>query len=250
MPPPLEEVIEPVSEPPLKSEVSRILDVFVAPQEAFADIVRKPRWWIPVILISIVATIFTVAYSRRVGFEQMIRQVLQGSQQAQSMPPAQMEAAIQRGAGIAQFFAYGGAVISIGLSVFVIAVVLMFLFDTIMGADIGLVRMLGIVAYGFLPTLVSYALALLVLYLKAPEDFNIQNPLAFNAAILVSSDAPLWMKSLAGSFDLFSFWIMTLMAVGVSAASRKIGFGKAFATILFPWAMYVALKTGALVLRG
>ena len=70
----------------------------------------------------------------------------------------------------------------------------------------------GIVGYGFLPTLVSSLLALLVMYLKPPEDFNIQNPLAFNAGAFMSNDNPLWLKSLAGSFDLFSFWIMSLMA--------------------------------------
>ena len=86
---------------------------------------------------------------------------------------------------------------------------------------------------------------MLVMYLKAPEDFNIQNPLAFNAGALVASDSPQWLKGLGGSFDLFSFWIMGLMAIGVGAASRKMTFGKAFATILFPWALYVLMKTGS-----
>jgi len=232
------------------SEISRLIGVFVSPKEAFADIARRPRWWIPVILVSIASTIFTIAYASRIGFEQMIRQTLQQSSQAQSMTPEQMERAISTGAQIAKIFSYGGALISIGISVFVIAVVLMFLFDTIMGADIGLKRMMGIVGYSFLPTLVSSLLAMLVMYLKAPEDFNIQNPLAFNAGAFVPTDTPLWLKSLAGSFDLFSFWIMALMAIGAGAASRKMTFGKAFATILFPWALYVLMKTGYLVLRG
>src|SRR5205085_7020709 len=100
-------------------------------------------------------------------------------------------------------------------------------------------RMMGIVGYSFLPTLVSSLLALLVMYLKAPEDFNIQNPLAFNAGAFIANDAPAWLKGFASSFDLFSFWIMGLMAIGVGAAARKMTFGKAFATILFPWALYV-----------
>jgi len=231
------------------SEFSRLIGVFVSPKEAFTDIVRRPRWWIPVILVSIFSSIFAVSYSNRVGFEQMMRQTLQQSPQAQSMPPEQMERAIAAGARIAQLASYG-AVVSIAISVFVIAVVLLFLFDTIIGADIGLKRLMGIVGYAFLPTIVSSLLALLVMYLKAPEDFNIQNPLAFNAGAFLSSDTPLWLKSLAGSFDLFSFWIMALMAIGASAASRKLTFGKAFMTILFPWALYLLLKTGALVLRG
>jgi hypothetical protein len=120
----------PVQAPPQMSEFSRLIGVFVSPTEAFADIARRPRWWIPVILVSIASTIFTIAYSNRIGFEQMIRQTLQQSSQGQNMTPEQMERAIATGAKIAQVFSYGGAVISIGISVFVIAVVLMFLFDT------------------------------------------------------------------------------------------------------------------------
>jgi hypothetical protein len=34
------------------------------------------------------------------------------------------------------------------------------------------------------------------------------------------------------------------MAVGISAASRKLSFGKSLALVVFPWALYVILKTG------
>src|SRR5437588_9048670 len=71
--------------PPPMSEFSRLIGVFVSPKEAFADIVKRPRWWIPVILVAIASTVFTIAYSSRVGFEQMIRQTLQNSPQGQNM---------------------------------------------------------------------------------------------------------------------------------------------------------------------
>src|SRR5713101_8355996 len=84
--------------PPPMSEFSRLVGVFVSPKEAFTDIAKRPRWWIPVILVAIASTIFTIAYSNRVGFEQMIRQALQQSSQGQSMTPQQIEIAIERGA--------------------------------------------------------------------------------------------------------------------------------------------------------
>src|SRR5712691_8201709 len=75
--------------PPQMSEFSRLVGVFVSPKEAFADIVKRPRWWIPVILISIFSTTVAVAYSNRVGFDTMIRQQLQTSAQGQNMTPQQ-----------------------------------------------------------------------------------------------------------------------------------------------------------------
>jgi hypothetical protein len=129
--------------------------------------------------------------------------------------------------------------------VFIVAVLLMFLFDTMMSAGIGLKRMMAIVAYGFLPLVVQTLLSMLVLYLKDPEEFNLQNPLMFNVGAYLSTDAPAALRSLGSSIDLFSFWIMILLAIGVSSASRKIGFGKALTAIALPWALLVCLKVGA-----
>jgi hypothetical protein len=53
---------------------------------------------------------------------------------------------------------------------------------------------------------------------------------------------PRWATVGAGSFDLFSFWIIGLMAIGISSSVRRISFTKAFITILFPWALVVALR--------
>jgi hypothetical protein len=250
-PPEPDSPAEPPAPPsaPEMSELSRLVNVFFSPKDAFADIIRRPRWWVPVILLSLAATAFTVAFANRVGYEQVVRQAIEQSPQASNMTPAQMERAIATGAAVMEYFSYGGAVLSVTISVFVVSAVLLFLFDTILGADIRLKHMLGIVGYAFLPNVLSYLLALLVLYLKAPEDFDIRNPLAFNAAIFLGG-SPLWVQNAAASLDLFSFWIMALMAAGVHAASRKISWGKAFATILFPWALYVVLKGGYLYLRG
>src|SRR5437016_2341637 len=84
--------------PPPMGEFSRLVGVFVSPKEAFTDIAKRPRWWIPVILVAIASTAFTIAYSNRVGFDQMIRQTLQNSPQGQNMKPEPMERAIAPGA--------------------------------------------------------------------------------------------------------------------------------------------------------
>src|SRR6266849_3219465 len=99
-------VVEAPPAPKAMSEVSRLVGVFVSPKEAFADIVKRPRWWIPVILISIFSTTVAVAYSNRVGFDTMIRQQLQTSAQGQNMTPQQREQAIAIGSRIAQYAQY------------------------------------------------------------------------------------------------------------------------------------------------
>ena len=121
----------------------------------------------------------------------------------------------------------------------------MFLFDTMMSAGIGLKRMMAIVAYGFLPLVIQTALSMVVLYLKDPEEFNLRNPLMFNVGAYLSPDSPAALRALGSSIDLFSLWIIVLLAIGVSSAARKISFGKAFTAIALPWALLVCLKVAA-----
>ena len=91
----------------------------------------------------------------------------------------------------------------------------MFLFDTMMSAGIGLKRMMAIVAYGFLPMVIQTALSMVVLFLKDPEEFNLQNPLMFNVGAYLSPDSPAALRALGSSIDLFSLWIIVLLAIGV-----------------------------------
>jgi hypothetical protein len=95
------------------------------------------------------------------------------------------------------------------------------------------------------------ALALVVLYLKNPEDYDLQNPLMFNVGAFLSQDAPAWLRRMGTSLDLFSFWVMALLAIGIVAASRKkMSFGKALAGVAIPWMLYVAVVTALAAVRG
>jgi hypothetical protein len=145
------------------------------------------------------------------------------------------------------FYKYVGYLSVVGtlFSVFIVAVILMFLFDTMMSAGVGLKRMMAIVAYGILPLVIQTALSMVVLFLKDPEEFNLRNPLMFNIGAYMSADSPAALRALGSSIDLFSLWILVLLAIGVSAAGRKVSFGKAFTGIFSLWALLVCLKVAA-----
>jgi hypothetical protein len=226
------------------NEGARLIGVFFSPGKAFADIARRPTWWIPLIIAAVFSTIYLNAFTQRVGWESVIRPAIERSANTQNMPAQQREQLIRTTAGIYKYVGYGSAVLTL-FYVFIVAVLLMFLFDTMMSAGIGLKRMMAIVAYGFLPLVIQTALSMLVLFLKDPEEFNLQNPLMFNVGAYLSSDAPAALRALGSSIDVFSLWIIILLAIGVSSAARKMSFGKAFAGIALPWALFVGLKTMA-----
>ena len=226
------------------SEAARLAGVFFSPGKAFADIARRPRWWIPIILSAILSTVYLNAFTQRVGWESVIRPAIERLPNSQTMTTQERERAITTAAGVYKYVGYASALFTL-LYVFIIAVILMFLFDTIMSAGIGLKRMMAIVSYAFLPLLISAALSMVVLFLKDPEEFNLQNPLMFNVGAYLSPETPAVLRALGSSIDLFSLWIIVLLAIGISSASRKISFGKALAGVIFPWALYVCLKLAA-----
>jgi hypothetical protein len=247
------ESMPPVPEkaPPEKApnELERLTGVFFSPRKVFPDIAKRPRWWIPVLIMGVVSTIFVQAYSQRVGWERLVRQQIDASSRTSNLSAQQREQIIAAGASFAKIGGYA-AVLGTLFSVFVTAVVLFFLTNTLMGADIRFGGMMGIVSYAFLPLLLVTVLSMVVMYQKPPDDFDLRNPLAFNAGVFVASDAMQWVKSLAASFDLFSFWIIALLAVGISSAAPRISFAKALVAVIFPWALLVALKTAYMAAFG
>jgi hypothetical protein len=230
------------------SEISRLAGVFFSPMQAFADIARRPRWWIPMIVVGIVGTVGIVLFSQHIGWDQVIRKSI--DQSNQNMTPEQRQQAIavaSRFVPLIGYFAPIGAAIVIVL----MSAGLIFLANVVMGADIRFPAMLGIVGYSAIPpTIVMTALSILVMFLKSPEDYDITNPLAFNVGAFLPSGSAKWLIALGGSIDLFSFWRIGLLAAGITAASPKITFGKALFVVLLPWVLYVAGKTAIAAVTG
>src|SRR6185312_11661320 len=74
------------------SEISRVAGVFFEPKKAFADIAARPRWFVPVLLIALVALCVSIRYSQLGGWRVMIQQQLaNSSRQPQGTPEQQQQ---------------------------------------------------------------------------------------------------------------------------------------------------------------
>jgi hypothetical protein len=225
------------------SEISRIIGVFVGPKQAFADIVARPRWYVPVILSSIAGLIFTVALSQRIGFDRIVQQSIDQNPRMQSMPPEQRANAVKTGETVGKAMAYVGAITGPAIGVVLVGAVLMFIANSMLGSRLEFGQMAAITAYSFLTGLVTVTLTILVMYIRSPDDFDIKNPLAFNLGAFLNVDStPKWLMSLATSLDIFSFWTMALLAIGLTVATKRLGFTKAFVAVMIPWAIFVLGK--------
>ncbi len=227
------------------SELGRLTGVLFDPKPAFADIVARPRWVVPLILLSLLSIVYMYLFSQRVGWERYMRKVIESSPRTESLTAEQREQVIQRQVPFAQVMGYVGAVA--GPAIFALAVggVLLFVANVVLGGQLRFKQTFGITCYASVIGVISTPLAILMMHLKIPDDFDVQNPTAFNiGAYLDPETTSKWVVSVASSVDLFTFWEMALLATGLSVAVRKLSFGRAFCWVAAPWAVYVVLKAG------
>src|ERR1039458_4734061 len=116
-----------------------------------------------------------------------------------------------------------------------------------MSAQVRLKQVFAIICYSGMPGLIMVLLAIAVMFLKPPDDFNLQNPLVFNPGAFMDPTATSkFVYSLASSLDLFRLWQLVLIGIGLKAAAGKtLSMGGAMTAVFLPWAIWI-LGTAAL----
>jgi hypothetical protein len=221
------------------NEPARIFGVFYEPGKVFADVAERPRWLVPIIVSILIALAFSYSISSHIGWDQTIRQTLANNPRVAELPADQREQIVARGAKFASIVGWVGAVAGPPFFTLVIAGILTGIFNGLLGTELKFMQMFAISAYAFLVRGLYTVLLILLLYLKPPEDFNIQVSPFSPAAYMNRTENPKWLMSLAGSLDLFTLWTIVLLAIGFSAAAKKLSFSKALTGIAIPWLIWV-----------
>ena len=226
------------------SEVGRITGVYFDPKPAFADIAARPRWYVPLILMMVAGLAFTYSFTSRIGWRGYIAKTMENNPRVRDMPAEQRELQINTGARIAPIFGYAYSLVGIPVVTLIVAGA-MLLVCKMMGTSLRFKQMFAITAYAMLPGLIFTILAIVVMFLKNPDDFNLQNPLFFNIGAMMEPppNSGKFLYSLASSIDLFTFWMILLLATGISVAARKVTFSKAIVAVAAPWIIWVLVKS-------
>lgn len=236
----------PSSEVPERgNSFARIFGVLFTPKATFQSIVRRPTWLVPVLLLAILSLGAVALFGHRGGWPSYFERQMASNSRVQQMNAQQRQQALQIQLKIAVPATYVVTPVAPLLLVLVIAAIFLGIFNGVAGTKLSFKTSMGIVAYAHSPGIISGLLAILVIALKDVTTVDLQNIVASSAAAFLSDTAPRWMVALLGSLDIFSFWNMTLMAIGYSvAAPKKLSIGKAFAWIFSVWLIYVLIKVG------
>jgi hypothetical protein len=229
-------------EPAGMDEFSRLTGVFFEPGKTFADIAERPHFWVPLVLMIAASLAFTITISQRIGWDRVVRQQLeprmaQMSDQQREAVSRTMDMQVK----MASIFGYVGGILAVPISYLIVAGILLGIVRGIMSAPVRFKQVFAIMCYASLPGLIFTVLAIAVMFLKNPDEFNLQNPLVFNPGAFMDPQSPLkFLHSVANSLDLFTIWTILLVATGLKAAGgKKLSFGGALTAVALPWAILV-----------
>jgi hypothetical protein len=220
-------------------------NLYFEPRAAFESLLRRPRFYIPLLAWVALVMVFTAVWVTKVDPHAYMRTQIEESGRAEKMPPEQLESMVAAQARAFPVMAWVGPVVFLPLSLLVMAAIFLFVFRFLYGGEVTFGQSAAILGWTFVATgLVTTPLTLLVLWLKDDWTLDPRYALQANLSLLLDKAAtakPLY--SLAESLDLFSFWALFLLAAGFAAANRKTT-GWALAGVIGVWAVYVLGKAG------
>jgi Yip1 domain len=233
-------------EPPGKSFLGRLLGVFVSPGETFADVVRRPDFIAPLVLLVVCSVTVTESLLAHIGMARILRTALEERGQSANITPEQF----QRAVNIQNIIAHVSGVVVLPVLLLILAGIGLLIVNVMFGAQVSFLKAFSVTCYAGLVHLLEYAMGLAMIFLGDPEHFNVRSFIPTSPGFFLNPlETSKVVMALASSLDLFTFWVMALLGVGFSAATgRKVGAGKIFLVLLGLWVAWVLIRVGMAVL--
>ena len=235
---------------PAQSFPERLMGIFISPVETLADVARKPDFVAPLILAVLGAIAVTETMLWKIGMERIVRTSIEQSSRASSMSPEQMDQAVRQGAKFGAIFAHIGGIVAPPIALLIIAGLGLLIVNLILGAQAKFKTVFSLVCYANLVTLLGALMAVAVILFGDPDHFNAQNPVPSNVGFFLNPhevSKPLY--SLASSADIFTIWLLILLAVGLAEGTgRKV---KPLSILLLYagfWVVWILVKAGLAML--
>jgi len=227
------------------SPFGRILGMFFSPKSTFEDIVRKPSWLLPMAITLILSIVAVACLNQRISWREYMVQQIEKSPRSAQLTPDQKEQQIAMGAKYAPYTSYIFGVPAPLLVILVVTLVMWVAYNLIGGANTNFKTSLAIVSHAFVVTWVSTLLFLLVLFLKPFGTVDLDNPVATNVAAFLPDGVPKWLDALCKNIDIFSLWVLILIAIGFAATNpKKLKGSKAFSIGFAVLVAYIVVRVG------
>ena len=212
--------------------IGRVTGLWFSPGDTFREIARRPDILFPILGLMIIGGITGYVMIDRIGLANFFGQGMRQAVNAGSITQEQMDqqlAAMTTG-NTARFiklsFIFFGALGNVFFAL--VSAAVFKLVSMVMGYENTFKKLFSVSLYTFLAVgIISSILFVVILFLKSPDEIDIQNLVGSNLAALltafVSKDSvPKFVMNLARWVDVFAFWMIALLSIGYAAVSQKL----------------------------
>ena len=228
------------------SALGRLVGVFVSPVRTFAAIAARPTWILPVAISAGLSLPISELILSKTDWRAVV--TAQMAKAERRLSEAQIDQAVEQ----AQRISWLWDVIAVLAPIVVLFIVAAVLWGACnaFAWEVRFPQSLGINSHAFLPGVLTALGLLAALWNRTTVDpQKIGDVLPTNLGYVFAGRVDDVTHGLLASVDLFSFWTMALIVLGLSAAA-KAPRGRVAALVVSLWALYVLGKAGASALMG
>ena len=213
------------------SPFGRIIGVFFSPKATFEDIVRKPAWVAPMLLLIVISIGLSITLVRRADWVEVSKEQIAkskfASRQIDQLSEGQKQAAYEQAAARSKVVRYVRGFIGWPCLLLFSSGLYFGAFKLIGGVRTNYATAFALTTFAHLPMGVRELIAIPVMFLKDPASIDPENFLASNPAAILGSDLATWQMVPLAFLDIFGLWALVLMAVAFSVSDpKKLPFGK------------------------
>ena len=226
-----------------ESAFGRLVGVFVSPVRTFASIALRPTWILPIAIMCGITLPVSELILSKADWRAVVSQQIAKS--GRSISDAQLDQAIEQARRMAWIWDVV-AVVFVVIACFFVAAVLWGACQAF-GWAVRFKQSLGITAHAFFPGVLGSLLLAAMLWNRPTVDLEKARDATPTNLGYLATNADKVTYSLLSSIDLFSFWTMALLILGLSVAA-KTSRGRMAALVISLWALYVLGKAGVTAL--
>jgi hypothetical protein len=236
------EIPTPAAPAPI-GDVGRMTGVLFSPSATYQDIVARPTWITPLLLLLVLSIAVVGSFSQRVGWRSFMEKQFDKDPRVAQLSPQDRQARLDASLKFVPPIVYVSVVIGTFVVPVIIAAILMGAFNLMAGTRVNFKTALAIVAFSWMPFVIHGLLSLVLMFLKSPDAIDLEHLVASNPGAFLSSDASKWLMTLATAFDVFTLWVIVLEGIGFSATNpKKASVAKGVTIVFVCWAILVVIK--------
>jgi len=213
---------------------SKILNTFFEPKKVFESLKIKPTWLVPFLIVALLGIGFFY-YTYPFIMAQQVERI----QENEKIPEEQKEKIIEKMTEKDHPPIWQLALAPAGslVALVVVAAVLFFVFNVLLGGDSTYRRVFSVYCYSALIAIPSMIVKFPLIMIK--ENINVQTSLA----LLLSANAKdTFLYSVFSSFDIFTIWQVILVSMGMGVL-YKYTTKKALTAVCILWVIWILAKS-------